>query len=149
VERLIAQRPGWAAALALLLLVEQGNASQPARLSRAQNQNPLAWLPPPPADCRSFAVAAARRAAFEDRGGAVDAKYPDNVDAMYLAQRWRLPTINGYSTFNPPDWAFGDSRAPDYRARILGYAKAHRLTRLCLLDARQARPWQKLGADSP
>jgi len=71
----------------------------------------------------------------------LDALYPHNVDAMLLAELWRMPTINGFSTFNPPDWNFASPRAPDYDARVLAYARRHGLRGLCRLDVRQARPW--------
>ena len=72
--------------------------------------------------------------------------YPHNVDAMLLAELWRVPTINGFSTFNPPDWAFSDPLAPDYDARAEAYARRHRLSGLCRLDASQAAPWSLITA---
>jgi hypothetical protein len=63
---------------------------------------------------------------------------------MFLAELWRVPTINGFSTFNPPDWNFTDSLAADYDARVLEYARRHKLRDLCRLDVRQADPWTRI-----
>jgi hypothetical protein len=60
---------------------------------------------------------------------------------MVLSELWRVPTINGFSTFNPPDWNFADSLAGDYDDRAAAFARTHHLSGLCRLDARQPQPW--------
>ena len=75
----------------------------------------------------------------------LNALYPHNVDAMFLAELWRRPTINGFSTFNPPDWQFGDPLAAGYDARALAYIRRHGLRHVCQLDMREARPWHRVG----
>jgi hypothetical protein len=134
-------RPWLAVAVMLLLLVENLSAETPALLSRSLQRDALWQIPAPPAHCASFYVVATRRNEpmfFDARRSAI---YPHNVDAMFLAERWRLPTINGFATFTPPDWRFANPLAPDYGARVVAYARRHKLADLCRLDVRQAQPW--------
>jgi len=51
--------------------------------------------------------------------------YSHNVDAMLIAETTNLPTINGFSTFDPPDWNFDDPTRSDYSARVAEYARKH------------------------
>jgi len=60
---------------------------------------------------------------------------------MFIASYRNVPTINGFSTFNPPDWEFSHSDAPDYLERIARYARRHGLTALCGLDVRRRPRW--------
>lgn len=135
--RLIARRPWWAAVLATLLIAEHLSAETPAQISRDRHRAALDRIAPPPAGCTVFYTVATHVAEPVHINAELDALYPHNVDAMFLAERWRVPTINGFSTFNPPDWHFGAPRAPDYDARVLTYARRHRLHGLCRLDVRQ------------
>ena len=134
-------RPWLAATLVALLVAENLSAETPAQISRARQRAALWHIPPPPAGCASFYVVASRVTEPVYINAELDALYPHNVDAMLLAELWRVPTINGFSTFNPPDWNFASPRAPDYDARVLAYARRHGLRGLCRLDVRQARPW--------
>lgn len=137
---LLQNRPVVAAALVVLLVAEQVNLGGQTRFRRSEVAE-LDAIPAPPAGCRSFYVVTARRAEPMFISPLLNDLYPHNVDAMYLAGRWRVPTINGFSTFNPPDWNFAKPFAPDYEARIAAYASAHRLDGLCRLDMRQTQPW--------
>jgi hypothetical protein len=137
--------PMLAGLAAALLVAEQLSLAPVAELSRNAQLATLEALPAPPVECRSFYVVAARPHEPLYRDAKLHALYPHNVDAMYLAQRWRIPTLNGFSTFNPPDWNFADAKASDYDARAADYVVAHRLTGVCRLDARSAHPWQKLS----
>ena len=71
-------------------------------------------------------------------------RYRHNVDAMLLAAYYNVPTVNGISTFNPPDWDFVNPDAPDYLARVRRYAVRHHLRGLCVLDRRRAAAWMPL-----
>ena len=53
---------------------------------------------------------------------------------MLLAELIRLPTVDGFSTFTPPDWSFNNPERPGYLERVRAYAVAHRLAGLCGLD---------------
>lgn len=115
-----------------MLLLEQVVTAAPAALDRPAE---LAWLraiPSPPAACRAFFVSRARPGVWQS--AEVNARYSHNVDAMLLSEWFVLPTINGYSTFNPRDWDFAQPDRPDYRSRVSAYATAHRVTGLCGLD---------------
>ncbi len=125
--------------LAAALLVEQVATAAPVALDVAERTRALAAIPPPPLACRSFAVIHATDTPERDP------VYAGNVDAMVLASLWRRPTINGVSTFGPPGWNFARTTAPDYPARVRGYARRFGLRDVCLLDTRRAHPWSKLG----
>jgi hypothetical protein len=46
-----------------------------------------------------------------------------------------LPTVNGFSTFLPPDWTFQSIDQPDYISRVGQYLRAHDLREgICGLD---------------
>ena len=137
------RRPLLLAAVLAFLLVEQFGSDVPVQISRSIDGAALRAVPPPPGRCRSFYVVAARRDEPIYVDAARTAVYPHNVDAMFLAERWRLPTINGLSTFNPPDWDFADPRAFDYDARVAAYSHRHVLTDVCRLDMMQRQPWTR------
>ena len=139
---LLRTRPVLAVAAAVLLLVEQLNGSGAAQLRRSEHLAALEGIPRPPADCAAFYVVATRVGEPLYRNEEQNGKYPHNVDAMFLAQRWRIPTVNGYSTFTPPGWDFRNPLAPDYEARVATYAARYHLPQLCRLDMRDAQPWQ-------
>lgn len=140
--RLAKSFPWLAAMVGIVLVIENLSAHSAAQLSRSVQRGALSTVPPPPADCDSFYVVAARRdePLYVDVGR--NAVYPHNVDAMLLAELWRVPTINGFSTFNPPDWNFADPLAGDYDARISRYVRRHDLRNVCRLDVRDATPWR-------
>ncbi|MGH6614810.1 hypothetical protein [Sphingomonas sp.] len=139
--RLLRTRSMLMGGLLALLVGEQLTGASAALLSRSVQRRALWAIPAPPPQCRAFYVVAARK--FEPMFGheALNSLYPHNVDAMFLAERWNVPTINGFSTFNPPDWAFANPLAPDYESRVATYAQRHRLQGLCRLDMRKAKPW--------
>jgi len=139
--RLARSRPWLAVIIVALLVAENLSAESAARLSGSVQRTALSSVPAPPASCTSFYVVAARRNEPLFVNAEKNGRYPHNVDAMFLAELWRVPTINGFSTFNPPDWKFADPLAPDYDARVMDYARRHELRGLCRLDMRQARPW--------
>lgn len=147
---LTSRRPWVAVVLVALLIGEQVNLTPVAELSRQRQRADLGTIPRPPAGCASFYAVATRHSEVAAtnpssptfRRPENEGKYFHNVDAMLLAQLWRVPTINGYSTFQPRDWAFADPLAPDYDARALRYAAAHGLTGLCRLDVRDPAPWR-------
>ncbi|MFA6117388.1 MAG: hypothetical protein WC729_25540 [Sphingomonas sp.] len=151
--RLMRSTPRVAAGFAVFLVAEQLTAEPAAQLSRARQIQDLWHIPAPPAGCRSFYVVLARTSEeVPDKAGSAikalkpgegNGVYPHNVDAMLLAQIWRVPTINGFSTFNPPDWNFADSNLPDYDARVRDYARKHGLHAVCRLDVRQPQPWSR------
>ncbi|MGA0603037.1 hypothetical protein ACO2Q3_20185 [Caulobacter sp. KR2-114] len=139
--RLRQAQPWLAAGLATLLLVENVNFESPANLSRTVELAQIRAIPAPPAACKVFSVAKASATEGVYANPKTNALYPHNVDAMLLSELWRMPTVNGFSTFNPPDWNFADPSRPDYPARVRAYGERHDLHGLCLLDMRQPQPW--------
>lgn len=142
---LMRSRPLWAGAIVALLFAENLTAETAAQLSRRIQRTALDAIPPPPAGCDGFYVVATRVGERLYVNAELNALYPHNVDAMFLAELWRRPTINGFSTFNPPDWQFGDPLAAGYDARALAYIRRHGLRHVCRLDMREARPWHRVG----
>lgn len=151
---LMRSRPWAAVGIAAFLVAEQLSAEPVAQLSRTRQIQDLWHIPAPPTGCQSFYVVLTRVSeevsntpgsplTGPNKGGG-NGLYPHNVDAMLLAQLWRVPTINGFSTFNPPDWNFADSTSADYDARVLDYARKHGLRAVCRLDVRQPLPWSRL-----
>lgn len=127
------------AALAAVLLAEQANGYAPLFLDRPLELARLRAVPTPPPECRAFYVSAARR---ESRfGEVVDNPYNHNTEAMLVAAVLRLPTVNGISTFNPPDWPASWPGQRGYEAEIAAWAAAHGLTGLCALDL-QRMTWR-------
>jgi len=155
-----APRSAWISGLILAgLLVEQVQLAAPLGLDRRRELRMLAAAGPPPAACAVFFVVSARPAGFSvaaearaidrawggDGTGKDGPTYRHNVDAMLLASYYGRPTINGKSSFNPPDWNLSDPDAPDYLARVRAYARRHRIAPMCGLDLRRSRPWFVLG----
>lgn len=158
-----APRRDWVTALILAgLLLEQLQTHAPLTLVR-ETQHRLLDVGPPPHDCAAFFVVSARPSgypllteahainlAWGGNGNTFDAfKYRHNVDAMVLASYYGRPTINGYSSFNPPDWNLSDPEAPDYLRRVRSYADRHRLSGLCGLDASRSPQWFTLSPVNP
>jgi hypothetical protein len=121
--------------LAVLLVLEQLGTG-PAVNDRALELARIA-VPPPPSECRAFFVTRA-----EGQDGASDFMrlYPHNVEAMMIAELNHLPTINGFSTFNPPGWDFAEPTRDDYPDRVRRYAERFGLHGLCRLDLR-SKQW--------
>jgi hypothetical protein len=135
-------RPVVATALVALLLAEQMNSESASQLSRSRQLADLAHLQPMPPQCPAFYVVTARTSDEHYKDPVIQALYPHNVDAMFLAAWLGRPTVVGYSSFNPPDWNFFRPLAPDYDARVAAYARAHRIGPLCRLDVRAPQQWR-------
>jgi len=105
------------------LLLEQVNLAGTHQISRRDEEDRLGVISAPPAGCESFFI---QQAAIPRRPGIAL-----QVDAMLMSQRLAVPTINGYSGFNPPGWNLGNPSAPDYLDQVAGWASAHRLRQPC------------------
>ncbi len=134
VVRLVLQEPrrslrlGWLSAVTAVLALaalEQVNLSQRTVLSRNFEHQHLAAVANHPRECLSFyAAPQAGRAPFEVQ-----------IDAMMIAQARHLPTINGYSSINPPGWDFYDTNAADYEQRAMRWAVNRSIAAgLCRVD---------------
>lgn len=145
-------------AIVAFLLIEQVQTAPPLAIDVPLQRRMLA-APPPPAGCDAFFVVSARTPADHDAAEAEHPRilvswgapptnaiglYRHNVDAMLLAAYHDRPTVNGFSTFNPPGWDFAAPDAPDYAARVAAYARRYRMGRLCGLDRRRRPAWFRL-----
>lgn len=98
-------------------------------------------VPPPPATCRVFFVEALdEQKSLDEATQWTEGVYPHNVAALFLAQRFGVPTINGMASFNPPDWNFAHPARPDYDERVRAYIESHQLRDVCRLNI-EARRW--------
>jgi hypothetical protein len=146
----------WAIPLAALLVAEEANTSA-LHLDRAAELARAAIPNAPPADCRAFYVSGWRdqenitndgTAMPTDPQGRSARKwlnnaYAHNVSAMFIAQLVGLPTLNGFNSFNPPDWNSTHLNRPDYDQRMHVYAERHSITEgLCRLDL-NTKTWSK------
>lgn len=99
-------RPGYArrlgALLAILLVAEQIQLVHSANLNRAEKLRLARRAMEPPAEAEAFL-------AFSEPWRGWNGDVPQNT-AVFLAEQWNLPTINGRSGFAPPAWGFFDMR---------------------------------------
>ena len=131
------------ALLTVGLLTEEIASRPPVALDRIAAMRMLAAIAPPPASCRIFYVTGRQTVLHNDLPQAATALRP-NVDAMLISAMRGVPTVNGYSTFNPPDWDFADISSARYPFAIARYAAVHDLNRgLCRLDLGTGQ-WQVL-----
>jgi hypothetical protein len=109
--------------LAAICLAEQVNWHEFQGLSRFGDLGRLGELPAPPQSCRVFAI--------DD----FQVKTPAyQLDAMLLSQRWGIPTINGYTAFEPYDWNLQVDQAA-YSGQLRRWALKKGLTNgFCVLN---------------
>jgi hypothetical protein len=127
------------AVLCALLVIEEINVSPPLSLNRLHE---LAWLgtvPSPPAGCGAFFISAARQETY--MGYTLTGLVSHNIDAMLIAETKHLPTINGASTFLPPDWRLENPTTPGYWEMVDSFAARHGVRGLCALDL-QTKSWK-------
>ena len=123
------------------LVFEELDIQSPVVLVRAAPLRLLRAVPRTPPGCAAFYVTGrSPELRGADKSG-LEWIYRPNVDAMLIAAVRGVPTINGVSTFNPPDWNFAGVNRADYRDRVAAYASRHRIRRgLCWLDL-DSRTW--------
>jgi hypothetical protein len=66
-----------------------------------------------------------------------------SVDAMFVSLKYSIPTLNGYSGWNPAEWRMFQPRDPDYPLAVAQWIERHHLTGVCEFDIerRTMRPW--------
>ena len=133
-DRLWSRRRALAVLLAAFLLLEQVNLAPQLGLDRSRIDAARTQLGTPPASCRSFfTVEAAPPPSVTDVR--LFGLYHANTPAMFFSEWLGIPTINGFSTFNPPDWELDLPWSPTYPGRVALYAYRHRVQEgLCALD---------------
>ncbi len=127
---LLSQRPvrlmHWAAAmLTLCLIAEQVNAQPASGISRSSELRYFARLSNPPPGCQRFSVINPRLP---------ETPFVGQIDAMILARRVNIATINGYSGSNAPGWDlyYFDSGYPN---RVASYLLANNIwSGTCTVD---------------
>jgi hypothetical protein len=122
--------------LLVCLVVEQVNAAPDTRIDVPAQLEVLNRVTPAPSACRVFY--AVNPSPYQSWSADAMSMYI-NIQAMQVADRANLPTINGVATFIPPDWNFKRDPADTYTARIGAYAKAHHITGLCQYDITAGR----------
>ena len=112
--------------VAVLIALEQVDLRSVARLDRVQENAMLASVPPPPTECRAFAI-------YNDGSRMLQAIH---IDAMRISEKFGLPTVNGYSGGNPPGWDLGNVWDPSYQDKVRKWARDKGVAGpLCLYDA--------------
>jgi len=119
--------------LVSLLCLEELNTGH-ISLIREDELKRVSLKKPPPQQCTSFFVTGwPNQNTVTPMPELINNYYAHNVSAMLIAELIHLPTINGFASFNPPDWNFGYPNNADYIQRIRQYAEKHQVRGLCKL----------------
>jgi hypothetical protein len=113
-------------ALMTLGMVEQINLTQVSSVSRAFEREQLDNVNAAPTDCRSFYIVTEPGQLWTTV----------QIDAMLVAQRVGIPTINGYSGFFPPVWdLYYPADTNNYERNARAWAAQRGIgTNLCSFD---------------
>ena len=115
---------------------------------RFQYQRPIAvfdqWVGQPmqiDPSCRSFFIAFASTA-YSGRSAHQWSLY--RIDAMFIAARTGVPTLNGYTGVEPPGWELANPYEEPYLSRVGQWIGRNGLTNVCVLDIepRTMRPYK-------
>jgi len=89
--------------------------------------------------CRSFFIKGAS-AAYMSRSNHIWALY--NIDAMFIALNHGIPTLNGFSAWEPDGWDLMNPPEPAYDGRVRAWIETSHPVGVCGLDidARTMRP---------
>ncbi|MGP8124151.1 MAG: hypothetical protein ACLP8B_26985 [Xanthobacteraceae bacterium] len=122
-------------ALVLLCVAEQVNVKTNHNLSRARQIAFLESISRPPTGCRSFLLAT----------DASKPKIEQQVDAMLIAQRAGVPTLNGYSGWIPTGWTLFEINKHSYQSNAWDWAEDHGITEgLCDYNV-ATREWRSVS----
>jgi hypothetical protein len=83
------------------------------------------------ASCRNFFVKKAS-AAYQARSHMLDSLY--GADTLFIALRHRVPTLNGYSAWIPPNYQMLHVSDADYMDGVRAWIRGERLLDVCVLD---------------
>ena len=115
------------AGIGVFLLVEQVDIAPRHELDRFAEIARINRIQPPPPGCRVFYIS---RPAY-----AGETTYAAQLDAVFAAVRFRLPTVNGRGTVEPDDWNIEDPAEYYYESRAAARAFRTPLSGdLCALD---------------
>lgn len=121
--------------LASFVILSQVNRQPYVHLNVDEQLSLIENAPTPPQECKSFFV----KNPILTVNTNFDKLYRQNLQAMLLSDNWNLSTLNGFSTFNPPDWVF--DRTPSYLERVGAYVDKHKLLQVCSYDI-GAKQWE-------
>jgi hypothetical protein len=114
--------------------------------NRSQELARIDVVKSPPPNCEVFFVSGyPDQANIPGWGEWVNSAYPHNVVAMMLSAKYQVPTINGITSYNPPDWAFSYTDPDTYLKNVSIYIKKHDLTRVCEVDLTTGK-WKKFDS---
>ena len=69
---------------------------------------------------------------YDRRPNAVWTTYA--LDAMFVSVNHAIPTLNGYSAWNPSGWTLGNPTDPTYLMSVQDWVERHGLRNVCELD---------------
>jgi hypothetical protein len=81
--------------------------------------------------CRSFFIRDASDA-YMSRTDNMWALY--GADSLFIAMKYSVPTLNGYSAWAPRDWDLANPQNSDYNRHVDEWIRRNRLTNVCALD---------------
>ena len=82
--------------------------------------------------CRSFFIKGASEHYTARSPANLPALY--GTDASFIALRYSLPTLNGYSAWSPEQWDLANPQDASYGLRVNRWIGRHALTNVCELD---------------
>ena len=56
------------------------------------------------------------------------------IDAMFIALKYGVPTLNGYSAWGPTDWGLANPQEAGYAASVRAWIDRYHLQNVCALD---------------
>ncbi len=92
--------------------------------------------------CRSFFI----KGASERYMSRADNKWGlYGMDSMFIAMKYSIPTLNGYSAWTPEEWRLANPHEPDYMPAVNDWIARNDLRNVCALDidARTMVPYVK------
>ena len=107
------------------------------------------WVEAPIAvdrSCRSFFIKGASATYMTARPGHMWSLY--GVDSWFIAMRYGIPTLNGYSAWAPETWQLANPQEPGYIQAVQRWIGQNQLTEVCVLDidARTMTPYMSAGS---
>ena len=129
--------PRWLALMLPFFLVgEQINTDPILRINRPVEMARLSSLSVPPKRCEAFYASEddPKEGYLSPR---LDGIYRHSVVAMLIAEIYKIPTVNGYATFIPPNYDLFFPAQADYRDRLRAYVESRGIHGpVCGLDLR-------------
>ena len=107
------------------------------------------WVEPPIAvdrSCRSFFIKGASETYMTARSDHMWSLY--GVDSWFIAMRYGIPTLNGYSAWTPETWQLANPQEAGYLQAVQRWIDQNHLTAVCVLDidARTMTPYMSAGS---